>query len=232
MPRSAPPDDGDASHDGQLYCTCPHTCGIGGKWLFKRTYYHHQETTRELEARSATRMSSPEPGPSVSVSRRSPHQARQPDDAEIDTGQVPDGGDDFIDNLELEDGDGDIQMDHEINSRSPSRSQSPFDVPSSPMNNLTLDMPSPSRDQRPETPNRYDTPSPSPDPNSDPPTEPEPVIEEFIITNKFIDGLRSASLDDGDELDPDFVERLRNPPEYTPELDADERLSVDLFLSL
>jgi hypothetical protein len=39
-------------------------------------------------------------------------------------------------------------------------------------------------------------------------------------------------LNNPEELDPDIIERLRNPPEYTVELDPDERLSIDLFLSI
>ncbi|KAK6971501.1 hypothetical protein R3P38DRAFT_2813734 [Favolaschia claudopus] len=50
---------------------------------------------------------------------------------------------------------------------------------------------------------------------------------------RFIDNLRNASLDDNTErLDPELIERLRNPPRGVPELDADERLALDIFLSI
>ncbi|KAJ6622998.1 hypothetical protein B0H10DRAFT_2213999 [Mycena sp. CBHHK59/15] len=34
------------------------------------------------------------------------------------------------------------------------------------------------------------------------------------------------------ELNPDIIERLKNPPQYTPTLNADKHLSIDLFLSV
>ncbi|KAJ7686280.1 hypothetical protein B0H17DRAFT_1013625, partial [Mycena rosella] len=72
-----------------------------------------------------------------------------------------------------------------------------------------------------------------PSPTDDPLVEPHSSIEDFQITNKFIELLRTASLDDETEaLDPDIIYHLRNPPEEPPKLDADERLSIDLFLSV
>ncbi|KAJ6622160.1 hypothetical protein B0H10DRAFT_2214525 [Mycena sp. CBHHK59/15] len=62
--------------------------------------------------------------------------------------------------------------------------------------------------------------------------EPESQIEEFRITNKFIDALRHAHLDNPEELNPDIIERLKNPPQYTPTLNTDKHLSIDLFLSV
>jgi hypothetical protein len=60
------------------------------------------------------------------------------------------------------------------------------------------------------------------------PQGPKPPTE-FIIANKFIESLKDAFLNNPEELDPDIIERLQNPPTYTPELDPDERLSVPSF---
>ncbi|KAJ7938937.1 hypothetical protein B0H13DRAFT_1851110 [Mycena leptocephala] len=64
------------------------------------------------------------------------------------------------------------------------------------------------------------------------PKEPSKAPSEFVIANKFIDNLKNAFLNNPEELNPDIIERLRSPPEYTLELDPDERLSIDLFLSI
>ncbi|KAJ7289478.1 hypothetical protein C8J57DRAFT_1493916 [Mycena rebaudengoi] len=67
------------------------------------------------------------------------------------------------------------------------------------------------------------------------PTRPhfESKIEDIHITNLFIETLKNASLDDEKEnLDPDLVSRLRNPPKEPPTLTSDERLSIDLYLSI
>ncbi|KAJ7892330.1 hypothetical protein B0H14DRAFT_3675912 [Mycena olivaceomarginata] len=64
------------------------------------------------------------------------------------------------------------------------------------------------------------------------PKKPSKTPSEFVIANKFIDNLKNAFLNNPEELNPDIIERLRNPPEYTLELDPDERLSIDLFLSI
>ncbi|KAF8183845.1 hypothetical protein K438DRAFT_1974872 [Mycena galopus ATCC 62051] len=76
--------------------------------------------------------------------------------------------------------------------------------------------------------------SPAPDePQNLPDNELEKSFHEFGATNKFIAGLRNASLEDEKErLDPDLVHRLRNPIQGVLELDPDERLAIDIFLSL
>lgn len=72
-----------------------------------------------------------------------------------------------------------------------------------------------------------------PSPTDDPLVLPESSIDDIKITNQFIQALRNASLDDEDEdLDADTLDRLRNPPQDLPTLDSDERLSIDLFLSV
>ncbi|KAJ7088471.1 hypothetical protein B0H15DRAFT_939305 [Mycena belliarum] len=53
-----------------------------------------------------------------------------------------------------------------------------------------------------------------------------------LITNRFIQCLQEATLSNPDELDADVIDRLENPPSHTPVLDADQRLAVDLFLSV
>ena len=48
---------------------------------------------------------------------------------------------------------------------------------------------------------------------------------------EYIQELKTASLDDG-HLTPDVLERLRNPPSSPVDLTQDERLSLELFLSI
>ena len=56
-------------------------------------------------------------------------------------------------------------------------------------------------------------------------------VEELHTAIAFIDALKSASLDDED-LDPETLERLRNPPKgLVNSIDPDLRLAIDLFLS-
>ncbi|KAJ7674086.1 hypothetical protein DFH06DRAFT_978706 [Mycena polygramma] len=73
----------------------------------------------------------------------------------------------------------------------------------------------------------------APSPTDDPLVEPESSLEDFRITNKFIALLQTASLDDEhSSLDSDTLHRLRNPLQDVPTLDADERLAIDIFLSV
>jgi hypothetical protein len=80
-----------------------------------------------------------------------------------------------------------------------------------------------------------DLPRP-PSPSDDPLVEPHLLptsLEDFKITNQFIQLLRTASLDEKHaDLDTETLQRLRNPPRELPILTADERLSIDLFLSV
>ncbi|KAJ7244470.1 hypothetical protein C8J57DRAFT_1363914, partial [Mycena rebaudengoi] len=87
-------------------------------------------------------------------------------------------------------------------------------------------------DPPPESPPHVPSRSSS---RSSSPTRPhfESKIEDIHITNLFIETLKNASLDDEKEnLDPDLVSRLRNPPKEPPTLTSDERLSIDLYLSI
>jgi hypothetical protein len=61
----------------------------------------------------------------------------------------------------------------------------------------------------------------------------ESSLEDFQLANEFIHLLRHASLDDEEErLDPETLHRLRNPLCEPPTLDADQRLSIDIFLAV
>ncbi|KAI0054811.1 hypothetical protein BV25DRAFT_1873269 [Artomyces pyxidatus] len=58
------------------------------------------------------------------------------------------------------------------------------------------------------------------------------VIEDIEVARTFIKLLENASLDDN-KLNPDTLERLRNPPHSPPDLDnPDLRLALDIFLSV
>ncbi|KAL0056963.1 hypothetical protein AAF712_016418 [Marasmius tenuissimus] len=60
-----------------------------------------------------------------------------------------------------------------------------------------------------------------------------PRLDDIKIALEFIDLLKDAKLDsDIEQLDPEFLARLRNPP-HTPFklLNRDERLSIELFLA-
>ncbi|KAJ7017467.1 hypothetical protein C8F04DRAFT_1244092 [Mycena alexandri] len=75
----------------------------------------------------------------------------------------------------------------------------------------------------------------APSPTDNPGVQPDLTVrvEDFQITNHFINALRDARLDDpAENLDPDIIEQIRNPPQNPPTLTPDERLSIDLFLSI
>ncbi|KAF7979644.1 hypothetical protein HWV62_41611 [Athelia sp. TMB] len=76
------------------------------------------------------------------------------------------------------------------------------------------------------------SPSPTPAPEPELPPEPPLVITEpdLLIAQAYVDAIRSATLDEGG-LDAETVGRLRNPIQGPVDLDADLRLSLDLFLS-
>lgn len=60
-----------------------------------------------------------------------------------------------------------------------------------------------------------------------------PWLEEAKITLNFIQKLRDAKLNTKLEpLDNTFLERIRNPPTTLPELGPDQRLSINLYLSI
>jgi hypothetical protein len=93
---------------------------------------------------------------------------------------------------------------------------------------MLLDSDSPHRSDESDSSSDSSSDSDSTSESGAQPTSPK----EFIIANKFIAGLQNAYLNNPEELDRDIIQRLQNPPEYTPELDRDERLSIDLFLSV
>lgn len=70
-------------------------------------------------------------------------------------------------------------------------------------------------------------------PDTDPPNF-VPVIEDIVTSLQFIDALKNASLKSKVEpLDPELVERIRNPPTYELTVDdPDLRLSLDIFLAI
>lgn len=81
-------------------------------------------------------------------------------------------------------------------------------------------------------------PEPDFDPNvneehTEPPTATEPKIRELNITQKFIDGLLVAALDNGGP-DEDTLSRLRSPPQESLADDMDPlfRLSLDIYLAV
>ncbi|KAK6967045.1 hypothetical protein R3P38DRAFT_2544832, partial [Favolaschia claudopus] len=86
----------------------------------------------------------------------------------------------------------------------------------------------------------HDPPGHDPDDSDEDPRPPSPTDNPFAIppsaiedienANKFIKALENAAVDDF--LDADTVERLRNPLHEIPVLDSDERLAIDLFLSI
>jgi hypothetical protein len=114
--------------------------------------------------------------------------------------------------------------------------------------------PIPDNIPHPQEENEYDTPCGSQQPNRNteqhgdymPPPQggeqppgldpdvPEATavcVAELRTAIAFVDGLKSASLDDED-LDAETLERLRNPPEgLADSIDPDLRLAIDLFLS-
>ncbi|KAJ7742395.1 hypothetical protein B0H14DRAFT_3515119 [Mycena olivaceomarginata] len=58
-------------------------------------------------------------------------------------------------------------------------------------------------------------------------------LEDFQLANEFIHLLCHASLDDKEEcLDPETLHRLRNPLCEPPTLNADQRLSINIFLAV
>lgn len=69
----------------------------------------------------------------------------------------------------------------------------------------------------------------------DPTLSPEcnPKIEELKVSLEFIRSLRNAQLDSAVEpIDPELLHRIHNPINEPAEIDADQRFSIDIFLSL
>ncbi|KAF7378356.1 hypothetical protein MSAN_00261700 [Mycena sanguinolenta] len=102
---------------------------------------------------------------------------------------------------------------------------------SAPLNQDRFDPPQSSNfDPAPNTPEQMDQDRETPRPPS--PSD-NPWAEPHLITNEFIRALRNASLDSNKEkLDPDTLHRLRNPLQEPPTLNADERLSINIFLAV
>ncbi|KAJ7187369.1 hypothetical protein C8R46DRAFT_879601 [Mycena filopes] len=74
-----------------------------------------------------------------------------------------------------------------------------------------------------------------PSPTNDPEAAPDVTVrlEDFKITNRFIEALRNASLEDPTEaLEAHIIELIRNPPREAPQITPDQRLSIDLFLAV
>ncbi|KAK0430282.1 hypothetical protein EV421DRAFT_1913079 [Armillaria borealis] len=58
---------------------------------------------------------------------------------------------------------------------------------------------------------------------------PKAHIDDIIIAHKFIDALKAASHAD---INPDILDQITDPPQYTPTLDPDDQLSLNVLLSV
>jgi hypothetical protein len=70
MPQTSSKNSGaSTSNASQKRCFCPHTCGVGGALVPRRTYYNHKKTTQEMEAAGTLPPVPPTPlaGPSSST---------------------------------------------------------------------------------------------------------------------------------------------------------------------
>ncbi|KAJ7649625.1 hypothetical protein FB45DRAFT_1049856 [Roridomyces roridus] len=209
-----------ATGPDQCFCQCPHKCSIRGKWIPERTFYAHQRTTRE-QGNAATGTA----GLSSSLSRRraAPQNPAAPatQSEEIERGASE----------QENDQDSDVVMsEHE---------DLPYNEPSPPPEYMNIDSPSASPiPAEPPAPNNIEHTF-EPDNHaseSEPKHDDEPpkfTLRDFELTNKFIELLRTASLDgEHHGLDKASIEQLRHPLEYIPQLTPDERFSIDLLLSL
>lgn len=111
----------------------------------------------------------------------------------------------------------------------PSRSPTPplnFQQPSSPQS-----QPNANRSASPDNPNGSTSEMDDPEES----VSPDPVanLEQFRISQEFVDALRNASLDNS-QLEPDDLDRLWNPSRESLDLteDPDLCLSIDLFLAV
>ncbi|KAK6988338.1 hypothetical protein R3P38DRAFT_3444044 [Favolaschia claudopus] len=157
------------------------------------------------------------------------------------------GGDDDFD----AGGGGDYDMDFDdptmnrtaspnISSDPPHHPRDENNTPDTPPNIDSPRSASPDRDHdarsnRGNSPNNPDARSDGGYRSNDPdetPDMPQSAISDIAIAQKFIELLKNARLDNPDELDPAIIERLKNPPSAIPILEPDQRLAVDLFLSI
>ncbi|KAJ7071905.1 hypothetical protein B0H15DRAFT_965693 [Mycena belliarum] len=223
--------DGPSAEKPSL-CHCARYCGIEGKYTPISTFYRHQDIERRDTAAAVGSTTSRED--EHDTSRLAPRRRRQPE-PETEDPLASGAAQDLMENEPQREMPDDVNMGNEpavpdpiagpavtqldppeLPPRTPPSNPHPISV------NHSDDEPD-SDEQRPPSPTNEPVPM----------GDVETSIKEFQLANKFIEGLRSATLDDErEDLDPDFVYRLRNPVTGTPELDEDERLSLDLFLSI
>ncbi|KAF8177748.1 hypothetical protein K438DRAFT_1288561 [Mycena galopus ATCC 62051] len=236
-PETPDLDTPDTQKPRELYtCYCAHSCGIHGEEVSRATYYRHQrKTKKENEALSMTtsgpqaseestsstaRNFSPRPNSRVSETstRDQADSLLQNPILNPNSVQDHDHGGNSVDAMDIT----------PLQSPAPRTFSPQFDPPL-----MDLDVPMDLSDPPEDDDDDARPLSPRNEPQNLPDDELEKSFHEFGATNKFIAGLREATLEDEKEhLDPDLVHRLRHPIEGVPELDPDERLAIDIFLSL
>ncbi|KAK6975126.1 hypothetical protein R3P38DRAFT_2810923 [Favolaschia claudopus] len=187
IPGSQSSSDNENEEPKLYKCTCSKYCGILGKDVPQSTFSRHQRIEQGLEPPKSKKRRKQPPKPVAISTRQEP--VSNPEDSS--SGRI----DDEDNNTPLDNGDADSQGEYE----SPRPHSDP---PASPPTNPTDEDDSDKEEEPPL--DQPDNPSPE---------EVEASFNEFKITNKFIDKLRNASLDDETEkLDTGLIERLRNPP--------------------